>query len=589
MKVFPAARILLGDTDSLCSKPHKSIAPCEQRLWSELEMLEMLRGKVTNQDEWWECVGNVCKKSYWAFLRIILGYRWCDPYWHGEVITRFIEDTRGMDRLIILPRDSGKTASVTVPYIAYKVACDPASLCQITNAAEDKAWQYARTAAKIIENNTTYQRAYPKIRPSSEKWGKRGYEIDTTLLLEDGVGTIERTDPTINAYGTRGNITGAHVSLQMHDDLINHETIKSPVKLSGVEGFLKEAFRCCVADGEIFISGTRWLYHDIYGEVLNGRIKAHKGRFAVLKHGIFKANGEICWPQRSFIDQKGAEGKAGYTNQQVEGFKSDPLFPALYLCEPKSADNSDINAEMIHVFAQKEISFETGPVQGVYIESANSGHFIIDSFKQMLFDEGRRIRVEAISTQGQSKDARIKVYLGNYANLGKLHVAEEVWRGSNSLGTQIQNYPAGKVDLIDAAAYVCKLAKEPPPGEPPRVIMVCDPAFSEEKTSDFTAIVCGVRYLGDVWILDAYQLKTTKVNIINRQIIKMHDKWENSMSYAHSRQDKKPSYTPLRTFNSKWRSSSRNNFRVGSRTARATGSFYIDSTTLTGGKKIIEE
>ena len=589
MKVLlPAAKILLGDEDDLCRKPHKNIAGCEQALWGDIEMLEMLRGKVQNEAEWWACVGKVCQKSYWAFLRIILGYRWMDPYWHGEVITRFIEETRGRDRLIILPRDSGKTASVTVPYIAYKIACDPAALCQLTNANEDKAWQFARTASKIISNNSTFQKAYPHIKPSPEKWGKRGYEIDVSFLLQDQSASIDRTDPSINAYGVKGNITGAHVNLQMHDDLINHETIKSPLKMQHVESFLKEAFRCCVAHGEIFISGTRWLYHDVYGEVLGGRIKAHKGRFAVLKHGIYRANGEICWPQRTFIDQKGHESKAGYTVEQVEGFKSDPLFPALYLCEPKSSENSDIDSELVQVFKIKDMPFETGPVQGVYIEGSNAGTMLADAFKQMLMDEGRRIRVETITAKGQSKDTRIKVYLGTYANSGKLHVNEEAWRGTHSLGTQIRNYPAGKDDMIDAATYVCKLAKEPPAGEPPRITLVVDPAFTNDRHSDYTAIVCGVKYLGEVWILDSYQLKTTKPMVIGRQIIKMHDKWENAMSYAQrSAHKQKVGYNGLRTFSSRWR----NGFRGrsgGSRGVESSRSFYIDTSAL-GWKKPVDD
>lgn len=527
-----------------------------------LDLLELLYDQLSKDageeghNLWWRYVAKLCSQSYWAFLRVGLGYRWMDPYWHGEVIANFIDQNIGNDKVIILPRGSGKTATVTTPYPVWRICQDPLLLCQITNAAEDKARMFTSTVATLLTKTPRISRMYPMIKPKVGSWSAKGYKLDTEFLInqlkEEGMeneGALDRTDPTLASYGMRGNITGAHVGLQLHDDLITHEIARSPLLLERCEQFLKEAFRCCDAHGEIVIAGTRWLYGDYYGKLLEGELSAHKGPFKVLKHGVYKADGvTLVWPQSTYIDMSGNLQMAGYTEEQLDEAKKDSFFSALYLCEPRSEHEAILDSSMVNVF--DTVPFPVGYMDGVCFEKEGAGAMIAENFSHQCRMEGRHeIRVTTVSAGRKlSKEAKIATTLGNEVNNGRLHVNRTVWKGNDNLGDEMRRFGTAKGhdDLLDCCTYLARLAKEPKPNEMPRPMIVIDPGFTDKKSSDPTAIVCGVRFNGDLWILDAKRIRTTRPEVLASEIFRMFYHWNNAEKKAVT-QNKKV-YTGVRGF-----------------------------------------
>ena len=479
-----------------------------------------------------------------------------DPFWHGELISNFIEHNEGKNKVIILPRASGKTAVITTTYPVWQICKNPFALVQITNAAEDKAAAFTSTVAAILVKTPRLKKMFPMIKPTPGKWSMKGYKLDTEYIMKymrdqglDHEGAIERTDFTLKSYGMRGNITGAHVILQLHDDLISHEVAQSPALLARCEAFLREAFRVVDAHGEVLVAGTRWLYSDFYGKLLDNQLTANGRPWQILKHGIYKSDGTLAWPQRTFVDIGGKMSVSGYTDKQVEGFKADPFFAALYLCEPKQEGTSELDTSMIQVY--DDLPFPVGFIDRVVFETNGAGEMMANSFIDQCRREGRHeIRVGKIKApRAMNKQARIVSLLGAEVNSGRVHIPRELWAPNSGLGAQMREFGATeRDDLLDATAYVCKLARDSEEPNLPRPVIMIDPSWAGKKTSDGTAIVCGVRVKGDLWILDAREIRTARNEVLAQEIFRMYYQWNNKEK--KSGESRKKVYNGVRGFKS---------------------------------------
>lgn len=510
------------------------IAPCEQRLLTYLEVLETV--SKLEPHLFWTQLGKICKEDYWAFLRFILRLRFLDPWWHGEVIIDFIQETQGEDRIVIVPRDHGKSSTITTPYPCWRVAQDPGLRTQTTNAGEGKARDMVRAQADTITKNDRYRRCFPEIVPGTI-WSRDGYFLDAHQALDDDIdGSVERIDPSFKGYGVKGNITGAHVGLQIHDDLISFQTFQSKVEMERVRQFLSEAFRCCETGGEILICCTRWTYHDVYGSIESGELCAHKGPFKVLKRGIFNDKGELVWPQRTYIDLAGKKQKSGYTKVAVESLKKQPLFSALYLGEPLADEDVQFELDLIGRF---EIPpFDTGPCRSVGVEIESQAKPFVSTIEMMKRQENRRFRLDVLTSGHVKKETRIQGILGPIIERGQLWMPERVWKSAGDLGEELRTFPVGSDDLLDAAAYCAKNAPKHTPGRPPTPYVACDPAWSDAgKWVDASGIVCGCWFEEDFYILATKKIQTSRPEILVRMIFRMYDQFSrnrNSQAFANS-------------------------------------------------------
>lgn len=575
--------MLLGEGDDLVRLKPSTWADCERKLYDSLELLEYIYDNEQDEDRFWQLLGKLCAQSYWAFLRVVLGYRWMDPYWHGEEISNFIEHSKDQNKVIILPRSSGKTAMITTTYPVWKICQNPFALCQITNAAEDKASSFLSTVAALLIKNPRIKRMYPLIMPEKGKWSTKGYKLDTERMLKilraegaEGEGSIERTDPTLRSYGMRGNITGAHVTLQLHDDLISHEVAISRALLARAEAFLREGFRVVDAHGEVIVAGTRWVYYDFYGKILEGDLQANGKEWRMMKRGIFKPDGTLVWPQRTFIDMSGNISVAGYTEEQVEGFKKDPYYAALYLSDPKQENASDIDTTMVNVF--ESLPFPVGYIDRVVFETNGGGEVIANAFVEQCRKEGRHeIKIGKVRAEKGEKHTKISIVLGNEVNNGRFRISRLLWKGNDGLGQELREFPGSKHDdLLDCVCYIAKIAREPKPNELPRPVIIVDPAWTTKSGSDPTAIVCGLRMNGDLWILDAKRLRTSRPEVLAQEIFRMYYQWNNAEKKAIS--TPKKVYSGVRSFRSLIKGKS------ARRSSMYNGGFTVDLSSL-GFKK----
>lgn len=512
-----------------------TLAPCEMRLREVDQRLALVR-KTEPKKYYSELCKYACA-DYWVFLRRVLDYRHLDPWDHGEELVAFIQANLGSPMLIMMPRGSGKSTTVTEPLIPWLIARDPTLTAIVTNIREEKAKYFTRGAARIISDSVNYQRCFPYVRPT-DKWGEGGYYIATQR--SDGGGNTGRIDPTISAYGVGGNITGAHVRAILHDDLLNEETSKYPNQRQRSEGFFKESLNCLDPGGVMVVCCTRWHFEDLYGKMESGQIMGHGQPFKVFKRGaerfVLDDDGrpvvEIFNRHRTYVDFRGVKQVIGFDKHFLATQKSNlgTLYHALFMNSPISDGDRLIDIENIRTFPSFNQDLQS--VKRMGIEIVSSASVFWDAFCNSLREQKITCSVDRIRPNGANsrlnieKHARIKAVVGPIAEKGRLWIREDLWARDANIGQEIREFDKGRDDALDALTYCILKAPKFQEGKPPEPYIAVDPAFTANQQSDYTAVLCGCWYGEDFYVLDCHLFKAQKTELIISQILTMYNKFK---------------------------------------------------------------
>lgn len=510
----------------------RSLAPCDKRVIDLVEELKAVRRKEPSL--YWTTLAERAKKDLWIYLRLVLDYRFLDPWDHGEEVVPFIQSCVDENHpfLLLAPRGAAKTGLVTVPLMPWLIARDPTITTIITNVREEKAAHFARLAATIIQASPNYRACFPDVTPS-DKWGEGGY----VLSLKSRGGLAGRTDPTIASYGVGGNIVGAHVRAIIHDDLINDKTYLSPVEREKARAFLVESLNCLDPGGLFAVCATRWHYDDVYGKLESGDVVVDGKRARVFKRGaeryVLDDDGnpvvEIFNPRRTYVDINGQKQQVGYTAKELEGKKLTlgPLYSALYMNNPVSDADRLIAVENINQFVT--FNLPLGPLARVGIEIVSQAEAFWQSVMTAMRDQGKMFSVQKLRPKatrlGVEKHARIRAVIGPLAAAGKLWIRDDLWARDGNIGEELRQFDRGSDDLLDALTYAIIGAPKWSEHSPPLPYIAVDPAFTTNEASNSTAILVGCWVREDFYVLDARRFKVAKTELLIDQIFKMADKY----------------------------------------------------------------
>ena len=528
---MPSLKIDIGNQGPVTASRKQRIAPCEQQVIQKLQILKEIANNDPNN--YYPTMARYGLESYWFYLRIILDYRWLDPWDHGEEQIPFLEEDPDAWKLFLVPRGSGKTGSISVPLWPWKLAKDPTFTGIITNSRDEKASEFARQAAGIITDCKNFNLCYPQV-VASEKWGERGYRLDLVKGLGEARGSLGRADPSIQMYGVGGNITGSHVRGIIHDDLINETTSQSPAGREKAKLFLTESFNTIDPGGTMIICGTRWHFADFYGEIQNDKIVGPKGDFKIFIRGaeryVIGDDGqpvlEVFNAHRTYVDMRGIKKEVGYTQAYLEAQKKNlgSQYHALYQNTPISDADRQFDVERIQQFY--EAPADLGPVSRVGIETEGQAQIILPEIQKMMRSENRLFSVEKINWgKNLEKHDRIRAILQPLIDRGDLHIRDDIWRAENGLGQELRLFDKWEDDALDALTMCVKYAQKYIPGKPPLIYIAVDPAFTVKAASNSTAIVSGCWIEDGFYVLDCLKFKAQKIESIARGIFKVYDKY----------------------------------------------------------------
>ena len=489
----------------------------------------------------WQAIATMALRRYWFYLRIVLDYRWMDPWLHGEEVCAFLDlcELEEKDCCVLMPRGTGKTGSITQPRPAWWLARKPDSRVLLANAEEKKAAKMARSSANIMALNPIYRRCFPDVRPSN-KWGEDGYYLDSLAGDEDEFTiNVERVDPSLGSYGIRGNITGAHVNGGMIlDDLINAEMARHPNEVKRAGRFFSEAINCIDPGTPLVVCATRWTYHDYCGDIERGELRGRRGRLEVLKLGATRKNSktgkeELLYPAQSWKDDRGTEHHVGMTFENLEDFKRQlkGLFPALYYNEPVLDEDCLFDVHLLKRYSGLgELGFELGPIGRIAIEQESQASSLMSTINLLMAKEGVRLAIEGVRSGRVSKKERILATMQPLIADGLFHMREDSWQREDGLGEEMRTFDKGYDDALDAHAYCIMLCQQSPNEDPPRVNIAVDPAFTEQEYSDYSAIAVGCMRDGEYYELETIKFQTNRADVLVRMLFNVAKKFDNLAS-----------------------------------------------------------
>jgi Terminase RNaseH-like domain len=185
-----------------------------------------------------------------------------EPSWLHPAMT--YEPSSPKRLLINVPPEHAKSTVITVNYCVYRIAMDPNVKITIVSKTQERAKEYLYSI---------------KQRLSHERWAKLqavygsagGWKEDADTWKADRIYLSRNStekDPTVQALGIGGQITGARSNLIILDDVVTtsnaHEWEKQLLWLQ------RDVVTRLGDNGKLLIVGTRIASNDLYREIRNG-------------------------------------------------------------------------------------------------------------------------------------------------------------------------------------------------------------------------------------------------------------------------------------------------------------------------------
>ena len=173
---------------------------------------------------------------------------------------------KGEKDLIItnMPPEHGKTTSVTINYVTYRICMDP----NIRVILVSKTAEMAKKMLYAIKTRLTHPKYDEMIAAyapdggfdkDSEAWNQ------TMIYVSDNARDSGEKDPTVQALGIRGHIYGARADLIVLDDTVDltnaHEYEKQ------INWLQSEVISRVSSNGSMLVVGTRLSSKDLYREL----------------------------------------------------------------------------------------------------------------------------------------------------------------------------------------------------------------------------------------------------------------------------------------------------------------------------------
>jgi len=184
-----------------------------------------------------------------------------------EELYKTVENTNLKRVVVIAPRDHGKSEvfTHTLPLWSYLNNRDVRIL--IAAKSKDQATKFLSVIKQDFEKNEKIKKDFGDLKDNP--WQ------DSKIYLKRNP-TVSLKDPSVEAVGVLGGITGAHFDLIVCDDLLDDENTRTERKRQSVMTWFKGTLEPLLEpNGRLFVVGTRKHYKDMYQYLLNNDVWKH--------------------------------------------------------------------------------------------------------------------------------------------------------------------------------------------------------------------------------------------------------------------------------------------------------------------------
>jgi hypothetical protein len=190
------------------------------------------------------------------------------------------------DRVVIWAHvEAGKTAQLSVGRPLWRLGRDPNRRIVVVSNTGEQAKKVVRTCAQYIERSDELHQVFPDLRKA------RDISLPWTAMAI----TVERTvigkDPSIQACGIHGNITGARIDDLVLDDILDYENTRTPGPREDTWRWVQSTLLPRLTENSsVTCVGNAWHPDDAMH-----RLAAMPG-FTSYRFPVVSDAGELSWP-----------------------------------------------------------------------------------------------------------------------------------------------------------------------------------------------------------------------------------------------------------------------------------------------------
>ena len=212
--------------------------------------------------------------------------------------------------LQLSPRDHGKTTIFCYAFPLWKICYQIDVRILLVSKTGSQSKKLLDTIRKELNENPLIRQDFGKLleRESATLWCKRSPK------------GRKLKDPTVEAVGAEGAITGGHFDIIICDDIVDDENVKTEARMASLENwFLGTIGELCEPSTLWLVSGTRKHYSDIYSMLLENPLWQN-----IIDRAI------IQFPESwTFIKDVDESGKEFIVDVEFEG-KYEVLWPEVW-------------------------------------------------------------------------------------------------------------------------------------------------------------------------------------------------------------------------------------------------------------------
>ena len=237
----------------------------------------------------------------------------------------FYELVANKNLLFLAPRDHFKTTCITEVYPVFRIINNRAIRILLVNEILQNGKDFLREIKENLQSES-FKNVFGDLTRGNMKWSETSIHLKSDRVNKD---------PTISVAGTMGTINSKHVDLIIVDDPVsikNSATLAQRKKL--MRWFRETLFPILAPNGQMIVTGTRWHFDDMYGEMLK------RGNFNNWRKIVLTAidkEGKVLFPER-FTLEKFAELKENMTT---------PFFNSQYMNDPSGMEGNSLKWEWI--------------------------------------------------------------------------------------------------------------------------------------------------------------------------------------------------------------------------------------------------
>lgn len=306
---------------------------------------ELPEGKFINE------LRQRAERNLFAFTKGILLRSYLSPSLHTQ-IALWTAQRNAYRKMLLIPRNHAKTSMIShgLPahmiiqpaanniYIPGKAGVDTRIL--LTGETLPRAMNNLSVIQSAFEGNRLLRGLWPQCcwenpRRQAPAWNKQEMVAPRNTAYPD---------PTIQAMGVGGAITGARHDVHINDDLVTLEAANSVVVMeSAIRWFLASRALFDDEDSLEFTIGTRWAVNDLYefvqhGGTIDGEHFDADPTVDVVMRAIVE-DGHVIYPEKFCIQKE--PGKIAVVDLMKE---QGTMFPLLYM--NSAADPSLVDFDM---------------------------------------------------------------------------------------------------------------------------------------------------------------------------------------------------------------------------------------------------